>query len=94
MISGEEFVVLDGMRTKLNDWAAGKCVSLTREEYLVISPILKTHVHYVGSLSCRYCVLEMFRHCYGLMCQYDEYLKSLEEVTVEKPKRGRPKKNV
>lgn len=73
MITSSQFSILDKYSSLIQKWSEGRTVSMNRDMYNDISPILKEHVHYSGSLMCAFCVLEMFRHCYNL---YHEYLNS------------------
>lgn len=95
MINKDEFKILDGYRDLLSKVFNGISIQVTRKMFLDISPIVKIHADFTGSMSCAYCVTKLCKYAYDLMNQYDIYIASCDVMEDSpKPKRGRPKKNV
>lgn len=72
MITSEQYKVLDRHREVLVRWNMGYRVSLSKEEWDDLTPIVRSAGFSVGQRGCGACVLSVCRHCYGLLVEYED----------------------
>lgn len=75
MITKEEYKTINEYKCSLVSWHEGHCVTVTRQMWDALYPIVHKYQGYNGTLFCRYCCLELMRFSYNLWTEYKESRK-------------------